>query len=70
MAIEGDAELAGPDDPLPGLDGDELADLVRRIYAAAVGGDPNDWRELDTEMTEERHTAVLVRPSRCYSSTP
>jgi len=70
MAIEGNAELAGPDDRCPWLDGDHLTDLVRRIYSSAAAGDPDDWRNLDSEMTKERHTAVLVRPSRCYSSAP
>jgi PPOX class probable F420-dependent enzyme len=70
VAIEGNAELAGPDDPLVGVEGDRLVQLLRRTYAAAVGGAPDDWKHLDQDMVEERHTAVLIRPSRCYFSTP
>ena len=68
IAVEGDAALAGPDDPLDGLSGDEIPALLRQIYAAAVGGTPNDWRHLDESMAAERHTAVLLRPTRIYSS--
>jgi hypothetical protein len=70
LAVEGIAELIGPDDSYPGLDGEDHAGLLRSINAAAVGGEPDDWRELDAEMAGERHTAVLVRPTRCYSGTP
>ena len=68
VAVEGDAELAGPDDPLLGLDADSVAGLVRAVYATAVGGKPDDWRGLDAEMVAERHTAVLIRPVRSYGS--
>jgi hypothetical protein len=56
VAVEGDAELPG--DPR----------LLPRIYAAAVGGTHDEWAELGEVMAAERHTAVLVRPDRVYSS--
>ena len=68
VAVEGDAELAGPDDPLEGLDDGALPRLLRVVYAAAVGGTHEEWVELDPVMAAERHTAVLVRPTRVYSN--
>jgi hypothetical protein len=68
VAVEGTVELAGPDDPLVGLDASDLPRLLRQIYAAAVGGTEDQWRELDESMAQERHVAVLVRPMRVYSN--
>jgi hypothetical protein len=42
--------------------------LLRTIYAAVVGGAQQDWADLDREMTDERHTAVLIHPTRIYSN--
>ena len=42
-AVEGDAELVGPDDVLAGFDTADLPHLLREIYAAAVGGTADDW---------------------------
>jgi hypothetical protein len=68
VAVEGDADLAGPEDPLVGLDSEHVPRLLREVYAAAVGGRPEDWAELDAAMAEERQTAVLVRALRVYSN--
>jgi hypothetical protein len=68
VAVEGDAQLAGPDDPLAGLDPTEQPGLLRDVYAAAVGGTRDDWAQLDEAMATERHTAVLIRPTRIYSN--
>jgi hypothetical protein len=57
---------AGPDDPLDGID--DIPELLRAVYAAAVGGMQEDWRQLDEPMAAERHTAVLIRPLRVYSN--
>jgi hypothetical protein len=43
---EGRVELAGPDDPLPGIDADRLRLLLREIFAAA-GGTHDDWDSPD-----------------------
>ena len=67
-AVEGRAELAGPDDALDGLDPSATAGFLRVVYAAAAGGKPEDWAQLDDTMAAEGHTAVLVRPSRVYSN--
>jgi PPOX class probable F420-dependent enzyme len=66
VAVEGRAELVGPDDRLEGLAEDGVARVVRTVYAAAAGGDPDDWAELDESMAVERHTAVLLHVERVY----
>jgi len=66
IAVEGKAELAGPRDSLEGLATDDVPGLLRMVYAAAVGGSPDDWAELDASMAAEGHTAVLVRASHVY----
>src|SRR5258706_13349493 len=42
VAAEGPAEIIGPDDPAPGIDGDALRLLLRAVFTAA-GGEPADW---------------------------
>ena len=66
VAVEGDAELAGPHDPAEWLEDGELPRLLRTVYAAAVGGSPGDWAELDESMALEGHTAVIVAVARVY----
>jgi hypothetical protein len=68
IAVEGEASLAGPDDTLSGFDPSDLPRLLRVIYAAAVGASESDWAALDAAMASERHTAVLIRPTRVYSN--
>ena len=67
VAIEGTAELAGPDDPLPGIDADALRLLLRDIFVAA-GGTHDDFDEYDRVMAAERRCAVLVSPTKTYSN--
>ena len=66
-AVEGCAELAGPDDPQPWLDGERLRVLRRDVFAAA-GGEHDDWDEYDRVMDEQRRALVFVRPDRIYSN--
>ncbi|HEX3460561.1 MAG TPA: TIGR03618 family F420-dependent PPOX class oxidoreductase [Acidimicrobiales bacterium] len=66
-AVEGRAELIGPDDPNPAVDTEGLRLLLRNIFVAA-GGTHDDWDSYDRTMAEQRRTAVLVRPSRIYSN--
>ena len=63
VAVAGHVDLAGPDDPLPGLDLDALPRLLRDIFHAA-GGTHDDLDEYDRVMAAERRAAVLVRPER------
>jgi PPOX class probable F420-dependent enzyme len=64
---EGPVELAGPADPLPGVNAERARLLLREIFTAA-GGTHEDFDEYDRVMLAEGRTAVLVRPERVYSS--
>ena len=66
-AVEGDAELIGPDDPHPDVDGEAVRRLLREIFRAA-GGTHGDWDEYDRVMADERRAAVLVTPRRVYAN--
>jgi PPOX class probable F420-dependent enzyme len=65
--VEGRAELAGPDDPQPWLDGEGLRLLLRAVFTAA-GGEHEDWDEYDRVMADQRRTVVLIEPTRVYSN--
>jgi PPOX class probable F420-dependent enzyme len=67
VAVDGRAELIGPDDPHPDVDDERLRLLLREIFTAA-GGTHDDWDTYDRVMQEERRTAVLVVPGRVYSN--
>jgi len=62
-AVEGPADLAGPDDPLPGVDAERLRLLLREIFTAA-GGTHDDWPGYDRAMAQERRVAVLISAHR------
>ena len=66
-AVEGDAELIGPDDPDPGVDAEALRLLIRAIFQAA-GGTHDDYDEFDRVMVSDRRCAVLVGARRFYSN--
>lgn len=66
VTAEGRAELAGPDDPMPGIDAERLRLLLREIFTAA-GGTHDNWDEYDRVMAAERRAAALVTPARIYS---
>ena len=63
-AVDGRAELIGPDDPCPDVDDERLRVLLREIFTAA-GGTHDDWGTYDRVMRDERRTAVLVVPTPC-----
>jgi PPOX class probable F420-dependent enzyme len=67
VAVEGPVDLAGPDDPLEGLDAGRVPQVLRDVFSAA-GGTHDDWDEYDRVMAAERRLAVLVRPERVYSN--
>ncbi len=69
IALEGHCDIAGPDDPLTGVDPGSIPSLLRAIYRAA-GGTHDDWDEYDRVMAAERRAAVLVRPERAYTNPP
>ena len=66
-AVEGRAQLIGPDDPHPEVDAERLRLLLREVFTAA-GGTHEDWDTYDRVMREQRRTAVLVTPTRMYSN--
>ena len=71
IAVRGPVELAGPDDPLPGITDEpgRLRVLLRDIYTAAGGSHP-DLAEYDRVMTADRRTAVLLTPERFTTNPP
>jgi Pyridoxamine 5'-phosphate oxidase len=64
-SVEGAVELAGPDDPMPGVDAERLRLLLREIFTAA-GGEHDDFATYDQVMAAERRTCSL---SCCRSPT-
>jgi PPOX class probable F420-dependent enzyme len=68
IAVSGATELAGPDDPHPGVPADRLPQLLRDVYHAAGGQHP-DLDEYDREMVADRRAAVLLTPGR-FATNP
>ena len=66
-AVDGDADIVGPEDPHPGIDHEGLRLPLREVFEAA-GGTHDDWDEYDRVMHEERSAAVLIVPRRVYSN--
>jgi hypothetical protein len=65
----GAAKLAGPDDPMPGVDAERLRVLLRDVFIAA-GGTHDDWATYDAVMAQEGRAAVLLTAERLYSNPP
>jgi PPOX class probable F420-dependent enzyme len=66
-AVEGSAQLIGPDDPHPNVDSERLRLLLREIFSAA-GGTHDDWDTYDRVMRNERRTAIFISPTRVYAN--
>jgi PPOX class probable F420-dependent enzyme len=66
--VEGPVELIGPDDPMTGVDAEQLRRLLRDVFSAA-GGTHDDWDTYDKVMADERRVVVLVAPARVFSNT-
>lgn len=64
-AVEGPAEIVGPDDPVDGVGPERLRLLLREIFTAA-GGHHEDFDEYDRVMAAERRAAVLITPERVF----
>jgi PPOX class probable F420-dependent enzyme len=67
LTIEGLAQIVGDDDPMPGIDAEQLRALRREVFTAA-GGTHEDWDEYDRVMAAERRAVVLITPTRIYSN--
>jgi len=63
IAATGRTELAGPADPLDGLDAAAIPGLLRDVFTAA-GGAHDDWEEYDRVMAAEGRTSVLISVER------
>ena len=66
VAAEGDVEVLAPDSLPAGLEPSAVPALLRTIYAAAGGGEHQDWAEYDRVMASEGRVPVLLRPMRIY----
>ncbi len=66
-AVEGLAQIFGPDDRHPDVDSEKLRILLQQIFRAA-GGTHDDWDTYDRVMADERRAAVLIAPSRLYTN--
>jgi PPOX class probable F420-dependent enzyme len=66
-AVEGRAQLIGPDDPVPEVDIERLRLLLREVFVAA-GGNHDDWDEYDRVMADQHRTVIFVDPARIYSN--
>jgi PPOX class probable F420-dependent enzyme len=67
VAVEGRAQLVGPDDQETSGGTGDLRQLLRDVFVAA-GGTHDDWDAYDRVMAEERRTAVFIAPDRVYSN--
>lgn len=67
-AVEGTADIIGPDDPHRDVDSESLRLLLRDVFRAA-GGAHDDWDTYDKVMAEERRAAVFITPRRAYGNT-
>ena len=67
IAVEGEADIIGPDDPADGVDAEALRLLLRAVFSAA-GGTHDNWPEYDRVMAEGRRAAVFVTPRRVYTN--
>jgi PPOX class probable F420-dependent enzyme len=67
VAVEGYAELIGPDAPHAEIDAERLRLLLRQAFSAA-GGRHDNWAEYDRVMIERGRTLVLIAPTRIYGS--
>lgn len=66
VAVEGQADLIGPDDTFAGWNPADVPRLLREVFVAA-GGSHDNWPEYDRVMAQDRRCAVLVHPDRIYS---
>ena len=67
VAVAGPCELAGPDNPLPGLASEQIRQLLRDIFHAAGGQHP-DLEEYDRVMAAERRAALLIEPAKIVTN--
>ncbi len=59
VAVHGNAQLIGLDDPADGFDNDNLPELLREVFRSA-GGTHDDWDEYDRVMARQRRLAIFI----------
>ncbi len=59
VAVHGNAQLIGLDDPADGFDNDNLPELLREVFRSA-GGAHEDWDEYDRVMARQRRLAIFI----------
>ena len=59
VAVHGNAQLIGLDDPEDGFDNDNLPELLREVFRSA-GGAHEDWDEYDRVMARQRRLAIFI----------
>ncbi len=59
VAVHGNAQLIGLDDPADGFDNDNLPELLREVFRSA-GGSHEDWDEYDRVMARQRRLAIFI----------
>ena len=59
VAVHGNAQLIGLDDPAEGFDNDNLPELLREVFRSA-GGAHEDWDEYDRVMARQRRLAIFI----------
>jgi PPOX class probable F420-dependent enzyme len=67
-AVEGPAEIIGPDDPVAEIGPERFRLLLREIFTAA-GGTHEDFAAYDAAMIAERRAAVLIAPERVFANS-
>lgn len=65
VAVEGPAQVIGPDDPT--AEPVDVRLLLRDVFTGA-GGTHDDWDAYDQAMFDERRAAVLIEPARITSN--
>jgi PPOX class probable F420-dependent enzyme len=65
--VEGMVDVIGPDDPMEGVDAEDIRVLLRDVFRAA-GGTHDDWDAYDRAMADERRAVVLITPTRTYTN--
>lgn len=63
VAVTGECDLIGPDDPAEGIDDDRLRLMLREVFQAA-GGTHDDYDEYDRVMAQDRRCCMFVDPAR------
>lgn len=59
IAVHGEAQLIGLDDPVDGVTDADIPELLREVFRSA-GGTHEDWDEYDRVMAAQRRLAVFV----------